>query len=159
RRGLLKENGSGLLGLTATYRRPLGERNGVESLIEGLAELDESERQELLARLPADDSGRQLLSPEQLRTLWENGGAVGSHGLTHAPITLVKDARRELTLSRRVLAERLRTIEAAGVTCLSFPHGRYNDEAVRQARLCGYRLIFTSDPYINRVVNGKPAGD
>jgi hypothetical protein len=40
---------------------------------------------------------------------------------------------------------------------MSFPHGARNPQVVRMAFESGFKLLFTSDPHLNVLSNGRPA--
>ncbi|MET0509627.1 MAG: polysaccharide deacetylase family protein [Burkholderiaceae bacterium] len=89
---------------------------------------------------------RQMMTPESIakidRSVWE----VGSHGLSHVPFTAVADVATEMTES----ASRIGRWYRGKIDALSFPHGRYDGAMLTIARASGYRLVFSSDPAVNR---------
>jgi len=113
--------------------------------------LDEASRSTLLSAIfkPAPAlEGSVMLSAAQLCALAKARVGIGSHGLTHTPIPLAVNPQKELEDSRRRLAALLGLEEQGAPLALSFPHGLYNEETVQLARAAGYRLLFTSDPYL-----------
>jgi len=99
---------------------------------------------------PADEGVRDMLTPEDLRTLAGAGIAIGAHGACHLPLTRISDPADDLRRSRQDI-ERL-----LGQPCLtlSFPHGRYSAAIAQDAKDMGYRLQFTSDPILNTLDHG-----
>jgi peptidoglycan/xylan/chitin deacetylase (PgdA/CDA1 family) len=108
-----------------------------------------------LAPLLAGGPGeQQLLSAHQLRTLAAAGVAVGGHGKSHRPLAGCRDAGRELSESRRVLAGKLGLPAEQAPASMSFPHGSYTPAVLAEASAAGYRAVFTSDPVINAAGRG-----
>lgn len=95
-------------------------------------------------------ASRQMLTVAELgeidRSVWE----IGSHGVSHAPMTLSRDPAGELAESAEVLASWHR----APIRTLSLPHGRYTSEILARARSI-YALVFTSQPVVNRLKPGR----
>ena len=96
-----------------------------------------------------------LMRPAQLDAWARAGFDVGSHGVTHHPLTLSADQEAELALSRQRLLD---ILSPAGqeIHSVSWPHGRFNDATLAAARRCGYDLFFSTDPALNLAPNGKP---
>ncbi len=93
--------------------------------------------------------GPAMVGAGALTQLPGRGMAVGAHGLTHEPMTRVASITREIDDAKTVLEAML---PPGGLApALSFPHGRYNEDIVRAARGCGYRLLFTSDQALTPV--------
>lgn len=88
---------------------------------------------------------RQMLTAADLAALDRQVWDVGSHGLTHVPMTHVKDLDAELTESAGLLAGWC----GNAIQSLAFPHGRYSNDIVRQAHEAGYKLVFSSDARLN----------
>lgn len=152
------KNGSGKSPAFADCRSPADGQFALELLIRRLAGLDEETRARLISRLVAPvSSGRpHMLSPAQLCHLYERGVSIGSHGLTHAPIPLSPDRRREVEDSRAILAQWLDSPNSAAIVSLSFPHGVYDSQSVAAAESAGYKVLFTSDSHLNPLRRGKP---
>jgi peptidoglycan/xylan/chitin deacetylase (PgdA/CDA1 family)/SAM-dependent methyltransferase/GT2 family glycosyltransferase len=89
------------------------------------------------ARLP-------LLSWDEIEGVRRRGVAVGSHALTHRPLTALRpeDALEELVRSRALLAERT----GGEVAELAYPHGEVDDAVEELARRAGYLAGFTCAP-------------
>jgi peptidoglycan/xylan/chitin deacetylase (PgdA/CDA1 family) len=94
-----------------------------------------------------------MLDDVGLRQLAHSGVAIGTHGVSHEPLTATDDPETELRHSWQDLQRRLG--EAAGVPTLSFPHGRYGPRELALARDLGYRLMFTSDRGLNRIEDNR----
>jgi len=110
-------------------------------------------RRRVLARYVVDGARRHMLTVERLRSLADAGIAVGSHGAGHLPLSLIGDPEADIERSRRALAEALPGRVGAA---FSFPHGRHSPRAIAAAFAAGFRLLFTSDPIVNKVVKGLP---
>jgi len=106
--------------------------------------------------LLASAGGRLMLNADELNDLAKSGAGIGVHGASHLPLTRLADPAGDMMRARRWLITNIGT--AAGET-ISFPHGRYDQETVSAARAAGLRLMFTSDPVLNRCPGGVPAGD
>jgi peptidoglycan/xylan/chitin deacetylase (PgdA/CDA1 family) len=130
--------------------------SAIHGLIIRLAALGDMEKNELLGSLRDRDryAGRHLATLDQLKHLQSGGVSIESHGLTHIPIALAQNPRRELGESRREIAAMFPGREPAA---LSFPHGSYDRSIVQLAWEEGYQLLFTSDACLNRCENGRPA--
>lgn len=132
--------------------------------LEGLAAMSDlapQARDELLdqwlAGLPAQ-APRQMLTAAEVPALPAAGIAVGAHGASHVPLTLARDPTGELSGARARLMEVLGGAQA-DVRTLSFPHGRFDEATVAQARAAGYRLMFTSTPHLTELTGGRFDGD
>ncbi len=96
---------------------------------------------------------RQMLTTEEIAHLDAEVWEVGSHGLSHAPMTLAPDPRAELSESARLLSGWRRS----PVGPMSFPHGRYSADILALARSV-YALVFTSEPVLTRARADRLAG-
>ncbi len=83
------------------------------------------------------------LSDDELRTWVSMGFDVGSHGVTHRPLTDLSDAelRFELEESRAALER----IIGGRLTALSVPCGRHDERVRCLALVAGYQAVFTSE--------------
>jgi peptidoglycan/xylan/chitin deacetylase (PgdA/CDA1 family) len=130
----------------------------VLSVVARLSMLDDRTRSGLISDLPPREAGiRMMLAPGELPLLKAAGVELGVHGYSHAPLTMLADPGADLVRAR----ESLRA--AANGTCevgaLAIPHGRYDDDVLAAAERAGYTVIFTSEPYINRLgPGGVPRG-
>lgn len=108
-----------------------------------LGELPEQQRHELLDQLVSPTAReRQMISQEDLTTL-KNLMDVGGHGHTHVPLSESRFQETELANCRKCLIE-----NDVAADVMSFPHGAYDDEVVHQARACGFKFLFSSDPVL-----------
>lgn len=111
-------------------------------------------RDAVLVRWGDGGAVRHMLTPARLQALALAGVAVGSHGAAHLPLTMIADPRGDMERSRRILGDlpagRFRDV-------LSFPHGRYSPQVTAAAVSAGFKLLFTSDPVLNRLAAGRPA--
>jgi peptidoglycan/xylan/chitin deacetylase (PgdA/CDA1 family) len=99
---------------------------------------------------------RDMASWETLKKLYESGVAIGGHGTSHLPLTLVSDPLAEISQCRSTLQKQLGM--NTGIS-MSFPHGRYNATLVEIARQAGVQLLFTSDAKLNRCPGGWLGSD
>jgi peptidoglycan/xylan/chitin deacetylase (PgdA/CDA1 family) len=126
---------------------------GVLDIVCRLAGLAESARARILASLPVvAPASRMMLAPDQVRELAQFGVAVGLHGYTHLPLTQVADLHSELRSARSAVVSL--SGDPASACVLALPHGRYDQRVLTTARELGIRLVFTSDPVVNRVDGG-----
>jgi peptidoglycan/xylan/chitin deacetylase (PgdA/CDA1 family) len=136
--------------LTPAFRAAMPASDAPEALraVSALAELDEIRRGDLVASLrPRETGQRMMLTPGELAQVVASGMALGGHGYSHAPLTLLRDSAADLRRSRETL---MRIGDGLGDwSTMSFPHGRYDSRIVAQARSIGYRTVFTSDPVLN----------
>ena len=98
------------------------------------------------------------LSAKQLSDLHRRGFEIGIHGARHRSLTSLKDdyLTGELHQAKRSLENRL---GKPVVWPLSFPHGDYDKRTVAVARRCGFELMLTSDPLINRLDGDRRCAD
>ena len=97
---------------------------------------------------------RQMLSRQQLRSLYEAGVTIGSHGMTHTPLPYSAEAEWESIESRIALSKHL-GIEAQEISAFSFPRGIWNLDSIRTVQRAGYQVSFTSDACLNPLQNGE----
>lgn len=93
-------------------------------------------------RLPPCDSS--LCGWDDMRPWVGSEVAVGSHGLTHEPLTTCDavSMEQELKESRHTIEQKL----AVRVEALAYPNGDYAPDVIDQARRSGYSLAFTTAP-------------
>jgi len=130
----------------------------VDALMEALEPLSPHRRREmlsLLGDLPAPSGGRQFASAAELRGAAESGMTIGAHGMTHERLTGAVDLSQELEGARALLADAL-TVAPESITAMSFPHGRYGPDIVRQAHEAGFSALFTSELTLNPLSAGVP---
>jgi peptidoglycan/xylan/chitin deacetylase (PgdA/CDA1 family) len=79
---------------------------------------------------------RLLMNWEELRCLHKCGFTVGSHALSHTPLTDLPlwEAKREISESGKILSQKLGT----AVKGFSYPRGAWNREIVSMVRQAGY---------------------
>lgn len=84
----------------------------------------------------AYDGVRQLMTWHELAVLTKEGFSIGSHGLSHVPLTDLThvEATRELKASRQILSERLGTV----IFGFSYPRGNFDKEIVQAVPNAGY---------------------
>ena len=86
----------------------------------------------------------KLLSINDLKSLRKNGVLIGSHSVTHRPLTQLSQAEAfaELIESREVLERILE--EKVGLCAL--PYGSSSPDVLRLSRKAGYDRVFLGDP-------------
>ena len=94
------------------------------------------------ARLPECDTS--LCTWEEMRSWIGPDVSVGSHGLTHEPLTTCDDAslERELEQSRGTIQKQL----GVPIEALAYPNGDHTPEVIEVAARCGYSLAFSTAP-------------
>jgi peptidoglycan/xylan/chitin deacetylase (PgdA/CDA1 family) len=100
--------------------------------------------------------GNIALGATELRELRKKGVGIGAHGSSHLPLSLVDRAERDIVAAREWLAT---NVDVTTENAISFPNGRYDARSARAARDAGYRLLFTSDPVLNRCPHGWLSSD
>lgn len=131
------------------------ERNAQQLMVE-LARLAANARDGLLSRMLGEAwSGRRPRMAEagEWRRVAGPEIEIASHGMTHVPIPLAADRRLEIEGSRKAIE----SMTGRPARALSFPHGRYDESALGACREAGYELLFSSDPWLNEVVDGSPS--
>ena len=83
------------------------------------------------------------LTRDQVIELRRDGFEIGSHGMTHSPLTQVSpaEASNEVLESKR----RLEDLLQEPIAGLALPFGHYNDAVLHAAWAAGYRRVMTSD--------------
>ena len=83
------------------------------------------------------------LSWNQLRTLKNEGMQIGSHSVTHIPLTALDSdvCREELLRSREIIEAKL----GSPITTFAFPFGAKNKTVIEHCTAAGYRFLCTSD--------------
>jgi len=140
--------------------RDMPEIEAVFVFICRLQALSSAERGAILAQLelPPRQRSRQMMTSKQVREMASAGIAIGTHGFTHVPLTLVEQPQAELENAMRYL-QSLFGADYPSARTLSFPHGRYNSAIVEMARNSGYRVQCSSDTNLNRMRAGRPVSD
>ena len=95
-------------------------------------------------RLRRGDQPERVMSAEELKALTGGLVEIGSHGVWHEDLERmdVREARRELEQSKRILEERIGT----PVTLFAFPHGECGKRELELAMQEGYDRVFTLEP-------------
>lgn len=94
-------------------------------------------------------ASRQMTSIDDLRAANERVLAIGGHGHTHSPLTLVPDPKAELQASKELLSQL-----GQKVYSMSFPHGAWSAPLVEEAKAVGFEWIFTSQSTLTDVARG-----
>jgi peptidoglycan/xylan/chitin deacetylase (PgdA/CDA1 family) len=86
------------------------------------------------------------LDLSELRELRDRGFIIGSHTRTHPDLTKISpdQAKKEILGSKSELEDAL----GSEVKYISFPFGRYRDRTIDIALESGYKLVFTSTPFV-----------
>ena len=92
------------------------------------------------------DSRAQYMTSAQLRELSSLGHFIHSHGWSHKLLTQCSPAelKTELRRSREVLEDMI----GSAVDAISMPGGRWNDRVLAGCGEAGYRVVYTSDPWL-----------
>ena len=90
--------------------------------------------------IPLRCDGVSLMSPNQVRSLRKAGFEIGSHGLTHTPLTSSAEPERELFESRM----RLEDMVGESVFAFCYPLGKFNRQTGALVQKAGYRLARTT---------------
>lgn len=89
-------------------------------------------------------SGERRMTDEEIRELAEAGVEIGSHAVSHRPLTAMSDGeiRKELIDSKATLER----ITGMPVRHFAVPSNWYDDRVLRLARESGYEAVFCSRP-------------
>lgn len=93
----------------------------------------------------ADWVGRaDRISAQQFREMDADGMSIGSHGLTHSPLTKLSpsDLKTEMVASK----EKLEQMLGKPIRHVAVPGGFINDAVVEQGKLAGYEHVCSSIP-------------
>ncbi len=88
-----------------------------------------------------------MMSAEQLKKMSDSRHGIGSHGMTHQPLTKVPDAAQEVAQAKDMLSQYLHGLT---VNTMSFPHGAYDKKVVAACSATGYDYLFSSDALLNQ---------
>ena len=85
----------------------------------------------------------RILDWKEARELVRLGHAVGSHGLTHAPLTELapRERDREISVSKKALEDRL----GIPVTRLAYPQGRFDSAVIDAVQAAGYEEAWATE--------------
>jgi len=103
------------------------------------------------------DAAERLLTSDELRFVQQTGGLIGSHSVTHRPLTELSraEALAELTESRQVLEK----ILGRNVDSFALPYGAGNADVLQLAARAGYQRVFLSEPVNSRAgIDGPVCG-
>jgi len=94
------------------------------------------------------DAAERLLTSDELRFVQQTGGLIGSHSVSHRPLTELSrtEALAELTESRQALEK----ILGRNVDSFALPYGAANADVLRLAAEAGYQRVFLSEPVSSR---------
>ena len=119
-----------------------------------MASLPSAQRQHLLElAMPGvwgAVTGPQMLGEDELQMWISAGMELGSHGMSHAPMTLCIKAEVELVDSFRMLRNATDLSPS-----MSFPHGAISPELLHHAYSTGYDYLFTSEAALQAIALGE----
>lgn len=86
-------------------------------------------------------NGLNLLTREEIKSLYSQGVAIGAHSATHADFKKIdeKEFEGEILKSKKVLEERL----GFAVDYYAYPRGFYNEQIVEVVKRAGFKAAFT----------------
>jgi len=94
---------------------------------------------------PQQESSREVITDQQIKSLIENGNEIGSHTVNHLYLTSLdeKELETELSESKRILEEKF----GIEVRSLALPYGDYNERVLEKAKkhYLTARTIFDND--------------
>ncbi len=90
----------------------------------------------------------QMMNVSQLKRLYENGFAIGTHGTQHEPYTQIDEPQKDMEKARDDLSAML---GGDKVSTMSFPHGRKNEDLLICANNAGYCGIYTGNECLNKL--------
>ena len=135
-------------GMSADQLRVEGDdEHRLRSLTANLDRGDPNTLTRFLERVEWGDGDRtvhEMMSEQQLRELATARVAVGLHGHTHLPLDRV-DAQQELQMARERITRILGEQSRPATQSMSFPHGRYDADAVAGTRRAGCKVMFSSN--------------
>jgi len=91
-----------------------------------------------------ENYGEIVLTEDQLKRLADQGGLVGSHGITHPKLKRLdlKEAKKEILDSKTKLESILRR----EILLFSFPYNDFNNRLIELAKEAGYMRVFANVP-------------
>jgi peptidoglycan/xylan/chitin deacetylase (PgdA/CDA1 family) len=92
-----------------------------------------------------------FLSRSDIQTLIKDGFVIGSHCMTHSPLT--EKSTQELHCELFDSRARFEDLLGQAVEDLALPFGRYNNRVIAVAKAAGYRRIMSSNTGVARVGN------
>ncbi|MFZ6645819.1 polysaccharide deacetylase family protein [Undibacterium sp. TJN25] len=130
------------------------DEEGIRTVIRQLGNCDHSRLNAIAQSLQLEsDLPPSMLTTEQLKNLTVARHSVGSHGMSHQPLTTVKNPQQEVSEAKEILTEQLGS--NASVNTMSFPHGAYNKDVANICWASGYEYLFSSDSLLNRMQNSN----
>ncbi|HVZ70371.1 MAG TPA: polysaccharide deacetylase family protein [Rhizomicrobium sp.] len=133
---------------------PRNSKNSIALLLR-YGTLSDQRRNEILEPFAAEMrvlyGGNLALDVNDLRCLRQSGVGIGAHGSSHLPLSLIDRMEKDINAAREWLSA---NVDVTTEYTISFPHGRYDERVARAARDAGYRLLFTSDPVLNKCPHG-----
>ncbi|HTD05637.1 polysaccharide deacetylase family protein [Undibacterium sp.] len=132
-----------------------GEKN-IRLFISALEACDKARLTEL-ARVLQENSHEPaaMMTAEQLKKMSASRHGIGSHGMTHQPLTKVANPGLEVALAKDVLS---RHLDGLPVDTMSFPHGAYDTKVAADCRAAGYQYLFSSDALLNKLYPANSSG-
>ena len=127
-------------------------RNGLQLYFE-LLKIQNTERNEYIAHLTdrykLPENGNNYLNWEQIKETLKSGIEIGSHTISHTPLTTIHNHSQlinEVRGSKEEIESRLNT----KIHSFAFPNGQFNSEIIRISEEAGYKYLFTSEQCLFR---------
>jgi peptidoglycan/xylan/chitin deacetylase (PgdA/CDA1 family) len=132
------------------------DEQSIRSVIHALEPVDQMRLNELARALQADSNeGAAMMTTAQLKKMADSRHAIGSHGMTHQPLTKVNNLAEEVAQAKQALTNHLGGLP---IDSMSFPHGAYDSKVVASCRAMGYRHLFSSDALLNKFDHSDKRG-
>jgi peptidoglycan/xylan/chitin deacetylase (PgdA/CDA1 family) len=139
----LEQNGIKIPAVASSERN----EKSIKAVIRRLGQVDMPVLKAIVSSLKqVGQTHAAMLDTEQLAQLVKSGHAIGGHGMTHRPLTKVKNISEELKNAREIMSTYLNNSQ---VDAMSFPHGAYSDTVITHCRSTGYQYLFSSDAHLN----------
>lgn len=103
--------------------------------------------QEVIGMIPALPEPPSMVTTEDVTELG-NYHAIGGHGMTHRPLTKIRDVDVELVMAKNRLLE---CLPEKSIMSMSFPHGASSESIFESCQNAGYKFIFSSDPCLSKL--------
>lgn len=124
----------------------------IRAVIHQLGKQERSAVLMLAEGLPHGDAAPAMMDTAQLVRMAAAGHSIGGHGMTHQPLTRVEDLRHEMHAAQQSVAGHL---HATHIDSMSMPHGASSSAVIDECLRAGYRYLFNSEAYLNRLDGGS----
>ena len=105
------------------------------ALLTAYGALEPKRRDALLARVCERKSGADMADWNGLRGLLGTQAAIGVHGFSHLPLTMIDNPEQDILQARELVRSNL---GPASVISMSFPHGRYDAKVLAVTRALSF---------------------